>query len=98
MAGDRSTLIPVEMRGLTYEGSIHEGDWVRVRGTAKAGTLRATRLENLTTSASVQAKGIPKAAYIAAISIFVLAVVALIIWTISDFNSTPSPPPGFPEP
>ncbi|WP_159395713.1 hypothetical protein [Streptomyces sp. 3211] len=95
-AGDRTTLIPVEMRGLTYEGSIHEGDWVRVRGKAKSGTLRATRLENLTTGASVHAKGVSKAAYIAAISIFVLAVAALIIWAISDFGNTPGPPPGFP--
>ncbi|MFC8392514.1 hypothetical protein [Streptomyces sp. NPDC057238] len=94
-AGSRTVLIPVEMRGLTFHGSIQEGDLVRVRGKVKNGTLRATKLDNLTTGAGVHAKGIPKAAYIAAVVIFVLGVLALILWTISDFSGT-GPPPGFP--
>ncbi|MEU1406839.1 hypothetical protein ABZ471_31595 [Streptomyces sp. NPDC005728] len=97
-AGNRTLLLPVEMRGRTFEGSISDGDWVRARGRMHSGTLRVSLLENLSTGAHVRAKGISKAAYIAAITIFVLFVVALIIWTIVDSGSSGGPPPDFPEP
>lgn len=94
-SGNRTALIPVEMRGLSFEGSLHDGDWVRAGGKMKFGTLRVTRLENVSTGAAVRAKGMPKAAYIG-IAIFVAAVVALIIWAVTDFGAS-GPPPGFPS-
>lgn len=59
-AGQRVTLVPVEMRGISFEGGLGEGDWVRAHGTMKAGTFRVKRVENETTGAVVTAKGIPK--------------------------------------
>ena len=50
--------IPVEMRGLSFRGSINEGDWVEIPGTWKPGvTLQPRRLRNRTTGADVRSKG-----------------------------------------
>ncbi|NUU21918.1 MAG: hypothetical protein HOV68_10460 [Streptomycetaceae bacterium] len=96
-AGNRVLLVPVEMRGLTFEGSVGDGDWVRMRGRMKAGTLRVTRLENLTTGASVQAKRLPKAVLIAAIVVAV-AIAAWIAWIVYQVVTADSgPPPDFPD-
>ncbi|MGW4043145.1 hypothetical protein [Streptomyces sp. NPDC004721] len=69
--GNRILLVPVEMRGRTFEGSINDGDWVRARGRVRSGTLRVSRLENLSTGASVLAKGLPRAAKVS-IAFFIL--------------------------
>ncbi|MFB7112678.1 hypothetical protein [Streptomyces sp. NPDC056291] len=82
-AGNRSLLVPVEMRGITFEGSIHDGDWVRTQGRMRSGTLHVTRLENLTTSATVRVRGVSKAQWIA-LCIFVLAFLAWVGFLIYD--------------
>lgn len=48
--------VQVEMRGISFEGSLTNGDSVRVRGRWRRGTIRATEVENLTTGALVRAK------------------------------------------
>ncbi|WP_280722845.1 hypothetical protein [Kitasatospora sp. MAA4] len=58
-AGKRVALMPVEMRGETFHGSISEGERVRVVGRMRAGTLYATGLENLSTGAGVRVKKAP---------------------------------------
>ncbi|QQC92032.1 zinc ribbon domain-containing protein [Streptomyces alfalfae] len=78
-AGDRISLIPVEMRGYRFEGAIHDGDWVRAGGRRKGGTLHVNRLENLTTGASVRAKGIPKPVMIIA-CVMIALIAAFIAW------------------
>ncbi|WP_128429736.1 hypothetical protein [Streptomyces cyaneus] len=50
-------LVPVEMRGDSFEGAVTEGDRVRAEGRAKRGTLRVKRLYNLTTGAEVSTRG-----------------------------------------
>ncbi|MEU1458042.1 hypothetical protein [Streptomyces avermitilis] len=94
-AGNRIALVPVEMRGQTFEGSIHDGDWVRARGRMRSGTLRVTRLENLSTGASVHAKGVPKAAVIA-FFVFFLLIFAFVAWGAYQVITNSGPPPGFP--
>jgi hypothetical protein len=94
-AGDRILLIPVEMRGRTFEGSISDGDWVRARGRMRSGTLRVTRLENLTTGAFVRARGVPKAAVIVG-CVFFLAILAWIAFVAYEGVADSGPPPGFP--
>jgi hypothetical protein len=94
-AGNRIALVPVEMRGHTFEGSLNDGDWVRTRGRMRSGTLRVTRLENLTTGASVHAKGMGKAAWIIGglVLLFFLAWFAFLAYMgVTDSG----PPPGFP--
>ncbi|MEV5551195.1 hypothetical protein AB0L35_34525 [Streptomyces sp. NPDC052309] len=95
--GNRISVVPVEMRGLTFEGSLNDGDRVRAHGRMKSGTLRVARLENLTTGASVRAKGVPKAVLVIAY-IMIAAIVAFIAWGFHGlFFDVPEPPPGFPS-
>ncbi|MFF9158421.1 hypothetical protein ACF1AB_40060 [Streptomyces sp. NPDC014846] len=82
--GNRIALIPVEMRGLTFEGSLDDGDWVRASGKMKSGTLRVRRLENLTTGAAVRSKG--PAAAIVGCAILALIALALFIWAVTTFG------------
>ncbi|WP_158710162.1 hypothetical protein [Streptomyces katrae] len=82
-AGNRVMLVPVEMRGYAFEGAISEGDWVQARGKMKRGTLRASKVENLTSGASVNARTVPKSCSIPvaiAFAIFFAAVLAFVIW------------------
>ncbi|MEU4351808.1 MULTISPECIES: hypothetical protein [Streptomyces] len=50
-------LVPVEMRGDSFEGAVNEGDRVRAEGKARRGTLRVKRLYNQTTGAEVSTGG-----------------------------------------
>ncbi|MGP4051217.1 hypothetical protein [Streptomyces sp. 2A115] len=92
-SGKRVMLVPVEMRGIGFEGSIHDGDWARVSGRIRAGTLHAKRLHNVTTGADVRATRTPKWQLILA-SVFICIVVAIILlgW-IGIFAGEPAGPP-----
>ncbi|MGJ6969633.1 hypothetical protein ACSDR0_47920 [Streptosporangium sp. G11] len=91
--GNRILLVPVEMRGRTIHGGITEGDWVRVRGPSKDGTVRAAHVENVTTGATVRAKAIPTvvkiavAVFFAAIVIFFIVTLVQILTAASSFHS-----------
>lgn len=71
-SGNRLPPIPVQMRGISFEGSLSEGDEVRIFGSWKNGTLHTERVENVTTGATVKTKSFKKA-------ILVFAAFALII-------------------
>ncbi|MEJ8631909.1 hypothetical protein [Streptomyces sp. MS2.AVA.5] len=92
-SGKRVMLVPVEMRGIGFEGSIHDGDWARVSGRIRAGTLHAKRLHNVTTGADVRATRTPKWQWILA-GVFICIVVAIIVsaW-IGIFVGEPGGPP-----
>lgn len=87
-AGNRALLVPVEMRGYAFEGSIHDGDWVRATGKMKAGTLRASQVENLTTSADFRAKTLPKPVKAILIALFVAFMVGVFAWVVYGFIVT----------
>lgn len=56
-AGNRLPPVPVEMRGIGFDGFIREGDRVEVSGTWREGrTIRTNWVRNLTTGAVVRAK------------------------------------------
>jgi hypothetical protein len=58
--GNRDQLVPVQMRGKSFEGAISEGDRVRITGEWQAGkTLNVSQLYNMTTDTTVKARGIP---------------------------------------
>ncbi|MEV5484433.1 MULTISPECIES: hypothetical protein [Streptomyces] len=71
-------LVPVEMRGYSFEGSVGDGDRVRATGRVKRGTLRVKELLNLTTGAEVSAKTTP----VAVVVIFVLIFIGFMIFVI----------------
>jgi hypothetical protein len=77
---DRVRLVPVEMRGFTFEGSVADGDRVRASGRMRSGTLRVKKLHNLTTGADVSAKQTSKIACAFVIVFFVaLAIFAFVM-------------------
>lgn len=87
-AGNALRPVPVEMRGIAFEGSLAEGDQVRVSGRWRGGTLRADRLENLTTGALVRAKSY-KGLMVVALVVFLIFAGLLAWWAIdssNDFN------------
>lgn len=74
-------VVPVEIRGTSFEGSISDGDWVRAEGKAKRGTLRVKRLKNLSTGAEVRTGGVSPAATVVAV-VFFGAWVVFMVWLI----------------
>jgi hypothetical protein len=97
-AGNRVALVPVEMRGLRFEGSLANGDTVRVRGRLRRGTFLASEVVNFTTGSEVRAKGVPKVALVF-VGIFFVAVVAFIGWiAYTGFTTDSGPPDDFEMP
>lgn len=76
-AGTPVWVVPVEMRGRSFEGSVSDGDVVRAEGKARRGTLRVKRLHNLTTGAEVRT-----GTSTAGIVLVVLLVVAWVVFMI----------------
>ncbi|MFF3020731.1 hypothetical protein [Streptomyces sp. NPDC057939] len=93
--GNRLETIPVEMRGISYSGSVSNGDQVHVSGRWRRGTLHAEELMNLTTRAQVKGKfsgRLTKVAMVFAI-IFVLAVIGFLVSVFISVGSGPAGPP-----
>lgn len=76
--GNPVRLYPVEMRGDSFEGAVNERDWVRAQGTAKHGTLRVRRLQNLTTGAQVSARTTP-------VTVILLVAALFVAWLVFIF-------------
>ncbi|MFI0903094.1 hypothetical protein ACH4TE_06035 [Streptomyces sioyaensis] len=72
-------VVPVEMRGRSFEGSVGDGDRVRATGKVKRGTLRVKELLNLTTGAEVSAKTTPVAVVVIAVLVFIGFVIFVIV-------------------
>ena len=50
--------VPVEMRGLEFDGTIRQGDWIEIDAEWNEGTtLRPVTVRNLTSNAVITAKG-----------------------------------------
>ena len=82
-AGNRVFVVPVELRGLNIQGLLREGQWVRVSGRLRAGTLRAKRIVNLETGAAVTATGVPSAAKaIAAVLLLGIGAFIAFVWVV----------------
>jgi hypothetical protein len=74
-AGNRLRPVPVQMRGAAFDGSLDEGDIVRVAGKWKDGTLHGERIDNLTTGAAVKPRSF-KVVGLLVFAVFVLLMVA----------------------
>lgn len=89
-SGNQLQPIPVEMKGMKFEGAISEGDWVEVPGIWKTGTIVNPRwLTNLTTGSRVSGI-IPFGTKIGIACgwimfvVFIIAVIAFIIFIFSS--------------
>jgi hypothetical protein len=80
-SGNRLPPVAVQMRGIGFDGSLTEGDDVRVSGRWKHGTLHTDNVENLTTRATVKTRSF-KGALIAFLIIVALMVGGFIILTV----------------
>lgn len=83
--GNRLAPVQIEMRGLAFEGSLTDGDSVRVTGRWRGGALRANEVQNLTTGALVRAKNY-KGAMIVALVVFLVIAGALAVFAINSSN------------
>jgi hypothetical protein len=88
--GNRTRVVPVEIRGLSITGFISEGDQVEVFGKAKDGLVRVKHVRNLTTNGSMRAKGISTTVKILWAILFLLFL-AVAIFIISLIILTPHP-------
>ena len=85
-SGDLGQLVPVEMRGYEFRGSLHDGDWVRVHGKIGDGTMRSNRVDNRTTGATVIAKDVSKFAKgcgivaLVAVCAFILVITLTVVF------------------
>ena len=85
-SGNRTQLVPVEMRGYEFRGSLRDGDWVRVHGKMSDGTMRSNRVDNRTTGATVVAKDVSKFAKgcgiiaFVAVCLFILAIILSVVF------------------
>lgn len=80
-AGQRLGLVEVEMRGFSFEGSLTEGDSVRVGGRWRRGALRAEQVQNLTTGTLVRAKTY-RGLRIAAFAFFLVVTAAIVYFAV----------------
>jgi len=83
-AGNRQQPVPVQFRALGYDGSLSEGDRVRVFGDWKAGTLHSKRMDNLSTGASVAVKSYRKQLIAFLLVVAVMVAVFASIWVFSS--------------
>ncbi len=97
--GNALQQIPVEMRGLSFSGSVSNGDQVRIRGRWRDRTLRVDELDNLTTHAHVRTKSYRGLRILAGVIIAIIGVgilLAAVSIAISACNDPGGPPPGWP--
>ena len=85
-SGNQMQPVPVEMKGLKFEGTISEGDWVELPGQWKPGEIASPKkFINLTTGSEIRGS-VPAGAKISwtcgwiMFAVFILAVIAFIIF------------------
>ncbi len=79
--GAQLGLVQVEMRGITFEGTLADGDSVRVSGRWRKGSIRAAEVQNLTMGTLVRAKNY-KGLQIAAAVVFVVGAAVFAFFAI----------------
>ncbi len=84
---DRVRLVPIEMKGMIFEGSVTNGDRIRASGRMRSGTLRVKKLHNLTTGADVSARSYSKIGC----AVFLLFLVGMVVFFIV-MSRTQTPP------
>ncbi|MET8893196.1 hypothetical protein [Streptomyces albogriseolus] len=85
----RVRLVPIEMKGIIFEGTVSNGDRVRASGRMRSGTLRVKRLHNLTTGADVSARSYSKIGC----AIFLIFAIGMVVFFLVMSRAQP---PGHP--
>jgi hypothetical protein len=88
--GNRLQPVPVEMKGMTFDGTMSEGDWVELPVDWKPGQVaRPKRINNLTTGASIVGSVPASAKFGIAcgwimFAVFLIGVIAVIVFLIQS--------------
>lgn len=84
--GTRLGPVQVEMRGISFEGNLTNGDSVRVSGRWRRGSIRANEITNLTTGAEVRAKNYTglKVAFLAVFAVVAGAIAVFAVGASRD--------------
>ncbi|MGV9947019.1 hypothetical protein [Rhodococcus aetherivorans] len=94
--GNRLRPVSVELRSWTgFEGSLSEGDHVRVFGRWKKGQLHCNRINNLTTGASLGKRSLHPLMVVALV-LFALFFVAVASFVVIGFVQASNPGFQFP--
>lgn len=86
---DGVRIVPIEMKGVIFEGSVTNGDRIRASGRMRSGTLRVKKLHNLTTGADVSARSYSKIGC----AIFLLFVAGMVVFFLVMSRVQPSGQP-----
>jgi hypothetical protein len=87
--GNRSMVLPVEVRGVLIEGALADGDWVRVSGAFRAGTLRAREVADLSTGATIAPASGPRWFGIVVLVLMLLMLVFAIVMVVVTMRAFP---------
>ncbi len=98
---DGNALQPVlvEMRALSFAGSVSNGDEVRLSGRWRDGMLRADELSNLTTHARVHNKSYRTQVMVVRVFVVLIALAVLtgiVVLVVSGLSDSGGPPPDWP--
>jgi len=87
-------LVPVEMRGSSFEGSVDDGDWIEAPGVWRPGdTLHPRRVRNLTTGAQMGVRGWGAGRILAFILVLVVVLVMVVVFLAVASAMLSSQPP-----
>jgi hypothetical protein len=84
-AGNPLRPVTVVVEGARMVGSIHEGDWVEVKGRWHPGRpLRATAIRNLSTDETVRPRNVGRYLIIIMVVLFVIGFIVALVWGINS--------------
>lgn len=95
------SVVPVEMRALSFRGALNDGDWVEIASAWQPGkTLEPKEVRNLTTGSSFRAKGsrgrqslVGCLVFLVLAAIMVVVVVVIVSQAGNDFPTSIVPTP-----
>ncbi|GLW96854.1 FHA domain-containing protein [Microtetraspora sp. NBRC 16547] len=88
-SGNRLRPVPVQLRATWFDGSLCEGDEVRVTGRWKNGTLHTDRVENMTTGAAIMvpsSKGCLGCLMVFLVVVALVAILFVVFFASSNFQ------------
>lgn len=86
--GDQLPPVPVQIRGVAFDGALSDGDEARVAGVWKDGTLHAEYVENITTQSKFRGRSFNKAllVFVAILAMLMAGLITFGVWQSQRFE------------